>query len=264
MKLLMIPREKIKVEGYRLRFQSGLMEIEDLVHSIGEHGLLCPVTVTRRGDEYLLVAGERRLYAMDKLGRKEIPAIDSKDQGGADILVKGLVENMVRLDLSPLERALAIKEIIEAYGYTHERVADLLEIDRTTVTHYLRLLEKLHPQVLKYVHEWKITFGHARVLMRLDDRKKQLELANRIIKDELTVKDTEILVDLARPESELTDTEKELNQIERVFIKNLGPDFRKKVNIRQGKKYETMTVKYSNWDEVEELLGRLFEIAKKR
>ncbi len=126
MKLLMIDRDKIKVEGYRLRFKSGRMDIGEMVKSIKIHGLLCPIVVSKKGDHFKLIAGERRLAAMDQLGWKKIPAIEKESEGGADILIMGLVENIVRLNLSPLERAMAMQEIIENYRYTQEQLAEEL------------------------------------------------------------------------------------------------------------------------------------------
>jgi len=90
MKLLMIDREKIKIEGYRLRFKSGRADIEDMVNSIKTHGLLCPIVVSKENGSFQLIAGERRLTAMDQLGWKKIPAVDKDSEGGADILIMGV------------------------------------------------------------------------------------------------------------------------------------------------------------------------------
>ncbi len=225
MKLLMIDREKIKIEGYRLRFKSGRMDIEDMVNSIKTHGLLCPIVVSKENGSFQLIAGERRLTAMDQLGWKKIPAVDKDSEGGADILIMGLVENIVRLNLSPLERAMAMQEIIETYKYTQEELADKLGVDRSTAAHFLRMIHTLHPEILKYVHESNITFGHAKVLMRLKDQEAQLKIANRIVADDLTISQTALLVDQARPPSELTPEEKELNAVERDIERVSGPNW---------------------------------------
>jgi len=259
MKLLMIDRDKIKIEGYRLRFKSGRMDIEEMVDSVRTHGLLCPIVVSEKKDHYQLIAGERRLAAMDKLGWKKIPAIDQASEGGADILIKGLVENIVRLNLSPLERAMAMQEIIETYKYTQEELAEQLGIDRSTATHFLRMIHILHPQVLKYVHESSITFGHAKVLMRLKDQSAQLKIANRIVAEDLTISQTALLVDQARPVSELTPVEKELNAVERDIEKVSGPDWGEAIFVRQGKNKEQLTVDFNSREKLKELLLKILE-----
>ena len=259
MKLLMIDRDKIKIEGYRLRFKSGRVDIEDMVNSIKTHGLLCPIVVSKKKDYFQLIAGERRLYAMDQLGWEKIPAVDKDSEGGADILIKGLVENIVRLNLSPLERAMAMQEIIETYKYTQEELAEKLGIDRTTASHFLRMIHILHPRVLKYVHESSITFGHAKVLMKLRDQEAQIKIANRIINDGLTITQTALLVDQARPPSELSPEEKEFNAMERDIKRTVGPRWWKGISIRQGEKTEQLMVDFNSRKDLKELLLKILE-----
>ena len=259
MKLLMIDREKIKIEGYRLRFKSGRADIEDMVNSIKTHGLLCPIVVSKENGSFQLIAGERRLTAMDQLGWKKIPAVDKDSEGGADILIMGLVENIVRLDLSPLERAMAMQEIIETYKYTQEELADKLGVDRSTAAHFLRMIHTLHPEILKYVHESNITFGHAKVLMRLKDQEAQLKIANRIVADDLTISQTALLVDQAWPPSELTPEEKELNAVERDIERVSGPNWGEEIFIRQGKNKEQLTVNFNSREKLKELVLKILE-----
>lgn len=259
MKLLLVDRDKIRIEGYRLRFKSGRMDIEDMVNSIKIHGLLSPIVVFRKDDYFQLIAGERRLSAMDQLGWTKIPAIDHASPGGADILIKGLVENIVRLNLSPLERAMAMQEIMETFKYTQEELAEELGIDRSTAAHLLRMIQFLHPEVLKLVHESSITFGHAKVLMRLNDQADQIRIANRIVAEGLTINQTALLVDQARPVGELTPKEKELNAVERDIEKVVGPKWGEGVTIRQGKNKEQLTVDFDSRENLKELLLKILE-----
>lgn len=257
MKYQEIPRDKIIVEGYRLRFQSGIEEIDELAHSIEVNGLICPVPVTRTGDNFRLIAGYRRLRAMDKLGWKKIPTVIFAEEGEADILVKGVVENLIRLDLSPLERAKAFQEIVEKYGYTQEMLAGKLGRRKAYISQHIRLLDKVHPKVLQYLHKGNITFGHARALLRLKDQKKQLEIAEMIIEKELNVKDTELVVDQARPGEELTDREKNLNAMENDIRKAVGPKWWQGITIRQGKKRERLIINFSQRPGLKEMLHRI-------
>lgn len=258
MRLLMIDREKIKMEGYRLRFKSGRMDIEDLVQSIRIHGLLCPLVAAKRGNHYRLAAGQRRLHALDRLGWKKIPVIEKEGGDKGDILVTGLVENIIRLNLSPLEKAMGMKELVETHGYSREKLADRLGIDRTTASHYLRMLDILHPGVLEYVHKSRITFGHAKVLMRLKDQNVQLEIADRVIAEDLTISQTALIVDQARPPEELNPREKILNRMEMDIRKAVGNEWWDGISIRQGRKKEQIVVDFS---ERAELKGVLLKIA---
>jgi len=258
-KLLMVDRDKIRVEGYRVRFKSGGAEIDDLADSIRTHGLLCPIVVSRQDDSFLLVAGERRLAAMVLLGWEKIPAVIPESRGGGDILVKGLVENIARLNLSPLEKAMAMREIVKTYKYTQEQLAEQLGIDRTSVTHSLRMIDILHPQVLKYLHEGSLTFGHAKVLMKLEDRTKQLEIARRVVLEGLTITQTALLVDQARPPHELTPEEKELNQIERDIKQAVGEKWWQGISIRQGEKKEKLMVDFTDRKNLRELLLKILQ-----
>ena len=259
MKLLMVERDKIKLEGYRLRFQSGRMGIDDLAASIRTHGLLCPIVVSPRNDSFLLIAGERRLCALDQLGWEKIPAVIPESKGGGDILVKGLVENITRINLSPLERAMAMQEIIQAYKYTQDQLVEQLGIDRTTADHYLRMTDVLHPQILKYLHEGSLTFGHAKVLMKLSDREAQLKIARRVAAEELTIMQTALLVDQARPLNELTPQEKELNLIERDVRQAVGQRWWKGIAIRQGEKKEQLMVDFTDRKNLKERLLKILE-----
>ena len=259
MKFLLIDRNKIRVEGYRLRFKSGRREVETLAESIRKHGLLCPIIVTGEGDGYRLIAGERRLAALDRLGWTKIPALDLESPGEADILIKGLVENLIRLNLSPIEKAMGMKELVETHDYRQEDLADKLGIDQSTVSHYLRMLDILHPRVREYVHESEITFGHAKVLMRLKDRETQLRIAERVIEEGLTISQTALIVDQARPPEELTDREKRLNRIEEVIRKTVGEKWWRGVSIRQGKKKEQIRIDFSEENELKEICRKIAE-----
>ena len=259
MKFKVVPRDKIEAGRYDLRFHSGEEEINDLAHSIEVNGLICPLAVREEGDKYPLIAGRRRLRALDKLGRTEIECavLDEGDEVGA--LVKGIVENTERVGLSPLERALAFQRIIETYGLNQKGLADSLSRTPSYVSHHLRLLQRIHKKILQYLHERKLVFGHAQALMTLKDKNVQLELADRAIKDNWTVEDIWVEVDLARPTEDLTDREKSLNEIERDIIKEFKKEWRTKINVQQGKKEETVSIRFASRSELLALAKRLLK-----
>ena len=261
-KIQLIPRDQSRGAGYRMRFASGEEDIEDLAHSIEVNGLICPLAVAKRGKGYGLIAGERRLAALDELGWKDIPCVVLNVTGEVYDLVMGMAENMDRVDLSPWERALGLEELVKVYGMSEEDVGRRLNRSQSYVSHHRRLLRKVHPKIRKYLHKGDITFGHAQVLMKLDDQEKQLEIADMAINDGLTVKQTALEVDQARPREELTDKEKELNEVERNIRSEFGDDWRVTVDILQGKQLETVLLKFGTRREITELVNRLLKAVK--
>ena len=257
MKLITVERSKIVFPRYRIRFRKRDKEVEELSRSIQAAGLLCPLHVQKtKGETYSLVAGELRLAALDLLGRTQAPCLELDETERRNDLIMGLVENVDRFPLDPLERAKAFAETIRRYECTHQQLADCLGKDRSYVSHQLRLLDKIHPTVLDYLCQGKITSGHAFVLMRLKDLEAQLPVAREIVKEKLTIAETALLVDQARPEGELTEREKELNAIERKFMK-LKKDWRSRIKITQGRKYEELRVRFSGEEELKDLIKRI-------
>ena len=259
MKFMVIPRNQIKVEGYHLRFKSGAMNIDELVESIREHGLISPLAVSKKKDHYLVIAGERRLQALDKLKWKEVPCVILNVPGEDERLFMGIAENSERMEISPLERAMAFKEEVDTYGHTHEYVANKIGRNRSYVTNHTRLLDRLHPKLLRYLHKGEINFGQAEALMKLDDKEEQLRIADLTIEKSYTVRDVRLAVDQARPAEELTGEEIELNEVEKDIRKEFGEDWRILVNIIQGKKLETIQLKFGSRGEIKSLAGRLMK-----
>jgi ParB family chromosome partitioning protein len=257
MRFRILPLKEISTKGYQVRFESGRENIEDLIESIRENGLICPLTVSKRENKYYLISGNRRLKAIKKLGWKELPCAILEEIGDEDLLIKSIVENIERLNLTPLERAKGFQELRDAYKIKEEEIAKKTGRTQSDISNHLRLLKRLHHKVLEYLHKGKITFGHAKVLMGLEDKNKQLSLAKEVIKRGLSVEDTMVLVDLARPGEELTEREKELNAIERDIMRHLRKEWKKKINIRTGKKEEKLLVSFSSRKELKGLLSRL-------
>lgn len=257
MKFRLIAVKSIDLPEYKLRFKSGLMNIDSLVNSIERNGLICPLSVSPRKDRWKLIAGERRLIACKKLGWEKVPCAVLEEGGKDDDLIRSIDENLQRLNLTPLERALGFKELKETYGLTEKEIGARTGRTQSNISHHLRLLEKLHPRVLNYLHEGKITFGHAVVLMILKDKKAQLSIAKRVIEEGISIVRTRLLVDQERPSSEMTDREKNLNRIEKVVERAVGPDWWEKIDIKQGKKEEEIKIKFSEQDGLKSLLLKI-------
>lgn len=165
-------------------------ELAELEASIRTSGLLQPIVVRSRGaGKWELVAGERRLRAVSRLGWSEIPAL-VRDFDDRAMLTLALVENLQRADLNPLEEAEGYERLIDEFGLTQQQVADAVGKDRTTITNLLRVLT-LPAAVRQLVEQKQITAGHARALLPIKDERRQIELANEIVARHLSVRDAE-------------------------------------------------------------------------
>ena len=155
--------------------------LQELSDSIKLHGLIEPIIVQDRGDHYEIVAGERRWRAAKLAGLKKVPVF-VRNYTERQIKEISLIENIQREDLNPIEEALAYKDLMTEYSLTQEEVASRVSKNRTTITNSLRLL-KLGKKVQNMLINKSISEGHARALIGIEDEKKQLEIAEKIVKD---------------------------------------------------------------------------------
>ena len=139
------------------------MALEELANSIKEHGVIQPIIVAKRGDRYMIIAGERRFRAAKLAGLKTIPAV-IRDYSNQEIKEISLLENIQREDLNPIECALGMKELIDLYSYTQDTLSKRLGKSRPVITNTLRLLN-LTPAVIKMVESGELSAGHARCLV---------------------------------------------------------------------------------------------------
>lgn len=166
-------------------------KIEELGASIKAHGIIQPLVVRKRKDIYEIVAGERRWRAARKAGLKEVPCIIRSFTDEENMLI-AIIENMQRENLNPIEEAVGLNEMIKTYGLTQEEVSKSISKSRPYISNSLRLL-KLPDEIQKYVANGKISGGHARALININNKKKQTEICDRIIKEGLSVRETEAL-----------------------------------------------------------------------
>ena len=172
----------------RTRFDEA--QLEELAQSIKANGVVQPILVRRIGGErYQLVAGERRWRAAQRAGLQKVPAV-IREVPDDRMLELALIENIQRQELNAIEEAYAYKRLIETFGLTQETVAQRVGRDRTFVTNYLRLL-RLPEDIQQLVEENKISMGHARALLGIDDVDKQRELASTVVEHNLSVRETE-------------------------------------------------------------------------
>jgi ParB family chromosome partitioning protein len=163
--------------------------MEELAQSIRSNGIVQPLLVRRRGTRYQLVAGERRWRAAQRAGLQRVPAV-VRDIPDDKLLELALVENIQRQELNAIEEAHAYKRLIETLGLTQETVAQRVGRDRSFVTNYLRLL-RLPEDIQRLVEEEKLSMGHARALLGVDDADIQRRVARNVIEQSLSVRETE-------------------------------------------------------------------------
>ncbi len=188
----MIPIKDINPNPYQPRAKIEESEVKDLILSIKKKGVIEPLIVKRVDKKFVLAAGERRLRAAQFAGLKEVPVV-IRDLTNQELLEIGLIENLHRKDLNPIEEANAYDELNKKFGLTHDQIASLVGKDRSTITNTLRLLT-LPKKLVGYLRSGKLNQGHARALLSIGDEIRMLHVAECIVKEERSVRATEALV----------------------------------------------------------------------
>jgi len=179
----------IQTNPYQPRRNWDEKKINDLAESIKANGLIQPIVVRPLGSGYQIIAGERRLKAMKIAELKKIPAI-IRQATEEQVLEWALVENIHRSDLNPVERARAYQQYLKSFSLTQQEAAQRLGEDRSTIANYIRLLE-LPLEIQQMINEEKISMGHARALLGINETATQRILADEIVKKNLSVREIE-------------------------------------------------------------------------
>ena len=239
--------------------EDALLELSD---SIKQFGVLQPLLVRKRKDYYEIIAGERRWRAAKLAGVKEVPVIE-KEYTDQEILEIGLIENIQRENLNPIEEAIAYKRLLEEFNLKQDEVAERVSKSRTAVTNSMRLL-KLSDKVQQMIIDDMISTGHARALLAIDDPELQYTLANKIFDEKLSVRETEKLVkEIKNPKKP-----KEKKPVANSFIyqdleEKMKSVFGTKVSIAsKGKGKGTIEIEYYSDDELEHLFDMMMSIKR--
>ncbi len=232
-------------------------KIEELAESIKEYGLLQPIVVKlNKNGFYTIIAGERRWRASRLAGLKEIPAVikDVSEQTEKEIT---LIENIQRENLNSLEEAAGIKELIDEYGLTQEEVASKIGRSRTAVTNILRLLN-LPSEIQQLLKEEKITQGHARALLSLENSVLALEVAKQVIAQEMSVRQLEnYIANLKKVKKEKRPTKEEI-EIQRsikALEESLSSELGTKIRIINKKNKGKIEIPYSSTEDFERIIA---------
>ncbi len=188
-----IPVSKIEPNPFQPRQEFEPHALEELKQSIIENGIIQPITVRSHGTGYQLVSGERRLRATKLAGFEDIPAYILKIETDREMLELALIENIQRERLNPIEVARGYERLISECQLTQEEVSKRVGKDRTTISNFLRLL-KLPTQIQESLKQGQLSMGHARALLALDSAEAQLDVWQQVIKNGLSVRKVEALV----------------------------------------------------------------------
>ncbi len=253
-----VPIEQISPNPYQPRKIFNDASIEDLARSVREHGIIQPLVVTRTGDDkYRLIAGERRFRAAQKAELKVVPVVIKETMTDSDVLQVALIENIQREDLNPIEEAYAYHQLHEEFGLTQEEISKRVGKERSTVANFLRLL-RLPDPVKKLLAAGQLSMGHARAILAVDSPKKQEQLAERVVKRNLNVRQTEMLAAESSPKA--AEPEKEKDVFTRDAEERLQRTLRCKVEIDRKRRGGVIHVRFGSEDElirlVDELMGR--------
>jgi ParB family transcriptional regulator, chromosome partitioning protein len=254
-----VPIDSISPNPYQPRTTLHPEELENLAASIREHGILQPLIVTQnpQNGEFTLIAGERRLRAAEIAGLESVPVL-VRQVNRQQMLELALIENLQRTDLTPLEAAEAYRQLAEDFHLSHDEIAFRVGKNRSTITNTLRLL-KLPESVRTALNSNQITEGHARALLGLSSAQAQAAALQSILKNDLTVRQTEELVRKLGGEKPLRQTGKpispEIQEIENRLMHNLGT----KVAIHNGKKGGTIVIRYYSDEELNNLIEQIIK-----
>ena len=226
--------------------------IEELANSIKEYGVIQPIIVTKKDNFYEIIAGERRWRASKKAGLDEIPVIirENDEQRNKEI---SLIENIQREDLNPIEKARGIKQLMEEYDLTQQKIADKLGKSRSSIANTVRILN-LDERVINLALEGKLTEGHCKTLIAIEDPDRQYAMAQDIIDSGNSVREAEKKMRVRKKTSKKKD---KLIPIYRDIEETFQGFFGTKVKLDAGEKRGKIIIQYTSNDDLERILGLL-------
>lgn len=228
--------------------------LNELAESIKQYGLLQPIIVSRKDNYYEIIAGERRWRACKKAGLTEIPAIIREDDERRNKEIS-LIENIQREDLNPIEKALGIKSLMDDYGLTQQKVADILGKSRSSVANTVRILN-LDERVIELALEGKLTEGHCKSLLAVEDKEKQYQMAMYMVESGDSVREAE------KKMARVKKTKPKDAKYEAIYhdIENSFKDFfGTKVKLDVGKRKGKIIIEYANNEDLERILELIKE-----
>ncbi|WP_288735018.1 ParB/RepB/Spo0J family partition protein [uncultured Enorma sp.] len=250
-----ISLEKIHPNPNQPRVHFDEKELQELADSIREHGVLQPLLVRKDGDGYQIIAGERRYQASKIAEIKEVPVI-VKDVDETEVLALALIENLQRSDLNPIEEARGYRQLIDASGMTQEALSKAVSKSRSAITNALRLLD-LPESVQTMLFEGKITAGHARAILAVPYEDARIKLAEKVVKDGLSVRATEHLAPLFSVTEEPKRTKVVTPQSYKRAARILRQAFNTNVRVKNTRGKNKIEIEFKDEEELASILERM-------
>ncbi len=256
-KVVLIRLTKIERDKEQPRKNFTEDELNELADSIKKHGVFQPLLVQKKDDYYEIVTGERRWRAAKIAGLKEVPCIirSFTEQEKAEIQ---LIENLQRQDLNPIEEAMAYRRLLTEFNLKQDELAERIGKNRTTITNTMRLLN-LSEDVRNMIIDEKLTPGHARPLLAIEDSELQYQIAQQVFDEKLSVRETEKLVNsLVKPKKEKKPTPEALQLIYRKLEDQIRDSIGAKVVINpKNEKRGKIEIEYFSQNELEEIVNKI-------
>ncbi len=254
-----VPVDRLFACAFQPRKEFSEEAISELADSISRQGLIQPLLVRPKGVRFEIIAGERRFRAAQRAGIKELPVVirDADDQ---TVLELALVENLQRQDLNPIEAALGYQQLVEQYSLTQEQVAEQVGKSRVSIANAIRLL-KLSPETQIHVKEGRISVGHAKVVLALKTFEEQNLVVEKILRDNLNVRETEALVQSfqqkgkagwSKAAGSIQSSEKDAHTVK--LEDRLREQFGSRVLVKYKKGKGAVQISFSNDEELERIL----------
>jgi len=249
---------KIRPNPFQPRGSFDEIALAELRNSIAEKGIIQPITVRRKDDGYELISGERRLRAVSQLEVERIPAYVLEVESDEEMLELSLIENIQREDLNPIDIARAYNKLLTECNLTQEQVSQRVGKERSTVANFLRLL-KLPEPIQQSMVRGEINMGHGRALVAIEDKALQMEIWEKVVKNNLSVREVERLAQKStKPETKKPKTEEDKPYFIVEAEDRLRASLGTQVHIKHGKKGGRIEIEYYSDDELERIL-EIFE-----
>lgn len=230
-------------------------KLAELADSIKQNGVLQPILVRKKGQKYEIVAGERRYQASKLAGLKEIPAV-VRDIDDNKVFQLALIENLQRSDLSPIEEAKGYKQLLTSQGLTQEELSKILSKSRSAIANTLRLMD-LPPEVLEMMEQGLLTAGHARAILAVPTEEGRIRLAQKVVKESLTVRQTENLAPLFSVERTETRTRTVAPQSFKRAARELRKVLDTNVKVKQVRGKNKIEIEFKDEDELARILSQI-------
>jgi ParB family chromosome partitioning protein len=254
-----IPLKEIYANQNQPRKNFDEDKLKELAESMKEHGVLQPVILRKKTKGYELVAGERRWRAARMAGLEKIPAI-VKELSDADVMEIALIENLQREDLNPLEEAMAYKQLMDEFGMTQEELSKRVGKSRSQIANTVRLLN-LEKEIKDLIADEKLTAGHARALLAIEDKKERIKLAKKICEENLSVRQIEEIVKV-KSSKKNADKNRRNQDINPAFLdisEKLQRILGTRVKIKGSEKRGKIEIEFYSEDELERILETIMQ-----